>query len=290
MLYFCFNDDEFVALQEKNNVIKFDGRKPIHPAQQEICTVSLGDIEGYFFDKLRNEIQLSEVGTISAVYDIIGIPIGAFSVDDEKIGNLDGVLKFALSEYAKLPIKELDNKSLNDVGIKIEFCKRILNDEVEKKIQDDMQKNSLDCVMEKVLWKNMTDNEKKEQFSEYLSAIASKDNELIIVDPYIFYSVEDEYCDILRSVLELSKAKTIIVITDAHNYRQASYDRISQNIKVEVKYSNCFHDRFWIANREKGFYTGTSFNGIGKKISLINILSKEDVKEIVGELTTQVLN
>lgn len=35
---------------------------------------------------------------------------------------------------------------------------------------------------------------------------------------------------------------------------------------------------------KKGFYTGTSFNGIGNKISLINLLSENDVAEIVEEL------
>lgn len=291
MLYFRFNDNNFVAPQQECIVTKYEGGKPILPPQKEIRTVTLGDIEGYFFDKLRNELQLSEVGIGSVLYDVIGIPVDAFSIDDEVIGNFDGVLKFALSEYAKLPIKELDNKSLNDIGIEIEFCKRSLNSEIDAKFQKYMQENNLEYITEEVLWKNMTNDEKTKKFSKYLLEIGSEGNELIIVDPYLFYSEQDDYCDMLASILDLSKSKTIIVVTDKHNCNQASVNKVSNKINkvINIKHSNCFHDRFWIANRKEGFYTGTSFNGIGKRISLINRLPKDDIKEIIDELSTQSL-
>lgn len=291
MLYFRFNDNNFVAPQQECTVTKYEGGKPILPPQKEIHTVTLGDIEGFFFGKLRNELQLSEVGTGSAFYDVIGIPVDAFSIDDEIIGNLDGVLKFVLSEYAKLPIKELDNKSLNDIGIEIEFCKRILNSEIEAKLQKYMQDNNLEYITEEVLWKNMTNDEKTKKFSKYLLEIGTEGNELIIVDPYLFSSEQDDYCDMLASILDLSKSKTIIVVTDKTNCKQVSVSKVSNKINkaLDIKYSNCFHDRFWIANRKEGFYTGTSFNGIGKRISLINRLPKDDLKEIIDELSTQLL-
>jgi len=291
MLYFRFNVDNFVAPQQEVTVTRYEGGKPILPAQKEIHLVTLGEIEGYFFAKLRDELQLSEVGIGSALYDVIGIPVDAFSIDDEVIGNFDGALKFTLSEYTKLPIKELDNKSLNDIGIKIEFCKRSLNNEIEAKLQKNLQKNNLEYITEEVLWKNMTDDEKAKKFSQYLLEIDSEGNELIIVDPYFFSSEESDYCDLLASILNQSKAGKIIVVTDKHNCKQASVNKISNKMNkvLEVKYSNCFHDRFWIANRKKGFYTGTSFNGIGKKISLINTLPQDDVKDIIDELSTQSL-
>lgn len=291
MLYFRFNADNFIAPQQECIVTKYENGKPIYPSQKEIHTVALGEIENFFFKKLREELQLTEVGGRSALYDVIGIPIDAFSIDDEVTGNFDGVLKFTLSEYAKLPIKELDNKSLNDTGIEIEFCKRSLNNEIEAKLQKYLQKDNLEYITEEVFWKNMTDDEKAKKFSQYLLEIDSEGNELIIVDPYFFSSEENDYCDLLASILNQSKARKIIVVTDKHNCKQVSNNKISNKMNkvLEVKYSNCFHDRFWIANRKKGFYTGTSFNGIGKKISLINMLPQDDVKDIIDELSTQLL-
>lgn len=291
MLYFRFNGINFVAPQQEVTVTKYEGGKPIFPSQKEISTLTMGEIEGYFFDKLRNELQLPEVGIGSAMYDVIGIPVDAFSIDDEVIGNFDGVLKFALSEYAKLPIKELNNKSLNDIGIEIEFCKRILNKEIEEKLQKYMKENNLEYITEEVLWKNMTDDEKAKKFSQYLREIDSEGNELIIVDPYFFSGEENDYCDLLASILKQSKAKKIIVVTDKHNCKEASFNKIfnKMNKVLEVKYNNSFHDRFWITDRKKGFYTGTSFNGIGKKISLINTIPLNDVNDIIDELSAQSL-
>ncbi len=293
MLYFRFNADNFVAPQQEGTVIEVKDGKPVSSPQKEICPIDLGQVQSFFFKKLREELCLSEVGIGHALYDVIGIPVDAFSINDEKIGNVDGALKFVLSEYAKLPIEELNNKSLNDLGIDIEFCKRASNKEVNSKIEMYMQGNNLEYIVEDVLWKNMTDDEKVNRFSEYLTKIGSKDNELIIVDPYIFNTVENDYCNILASVLNSSKAATIIIVTalGQKHYTQASANKVSGQVGItmQIKHTNDFHDRFWIANRKKGFYTGTSFNGVGKRISLINMLSDNDVTEIIDELRDQSL-
>ena len=268
MLYFRFNKDNFVI------------------PQKEFCELDFGQVQIFFFKKLRDELCLREIGVNNALYDILEIPIDAFSIDDEKLCNLDGVLKFALSEYVKLPIKELGNKSLSDLGIQIEFCKRESNRIIDAKIKRYMDDNNLTCLNEDVLWKNMTEAERISKFSNELIKIESKDNELIIVDPYIFSDDDDEYCNMLDSILNSSKAKNIIIITDKEYFKKSSFSKISDQIRkiIDIKYSNDFHDRFWIASRKKGFYTGTSFNGIGKKISLINTLSDYDIAEIISEL------
>lgn len=112
---------------------------------------------------------------------------------------------------------------------------------------------------------------------------------MIIIDPYLFYSEQDDYCGLLASIIKHSKAKTIIAITDKKNCKESSVEKIrSKSGKtIDIKYSSDIHDRFWIANRSKGFYTGTSFNGVGKRISLINMIPDNDVVEIIRELREQ---
>lgn len=51
-------------------------------------------------------------------------------------------------------------------------------------------------------------------------------------------------------------------------------------ISLTSTYSKDCRGRFWILNC-KNFFAGTSLNGIGKKISLINLLPDSDVEEIV---------
>ena len=265
MIYFRFNKDNMIDLKKEDSHIDF------------------GTVQSFFFKKLRDELHLHNFGYGSCLYDVIGIPVDAHSFDNEKNDNFDSnLLMFVLSKYEKLPIDELNCKSLESLGINIELCKTIPNADVESLCNSYIQNNNLEYITESVLWKNMTDDEKVRKFSEYLSKIEASNNELIIVDPYFFSSDDGGYCKIIDDVLKRSNAKSIIVITDQKHYKKASHDKISH--KVDVKYSPDFHDRFWIANRKKGFYTGTSFNGIGKKISLVNYLDKNDIIDIIEEL------
>lgn len=291
MLYFRFDTDKFVAPQCECMVTPFEDGKPVSPPHKEIHTFSLGEIQSFFFKKLRDELSLSEVGGQSALYDVIGIPIDAFSVSDERAENLTGALVYVLSEYVKLPIAELDGKSLADLGIAIEFCKRISDNQVESALQKYVRENNLSYLTEEVLWKNMTNEEQAEKFTEYLEKIGSEGSELIIIDPYLFNSKETDYCEKLVTILNNSKAQSITVITDQKHCKIENFDEFLEKIKIplSIKNSSDFHDRFWIANREAGFCSGTSLNGIGNKISSILMLSRDDIECIIEELNKQSL-
>lgn len=85
------------------------------------------------------------------------IPVDAFSIDDESIKNCDKVLKYILSKFAKLPITELCDKSLQDMGINIEYCKCIVVIKIEQIINRYMKQNGLTYFTKEILWKSKTD-------------------------------------------------------------------------------------------------------------------------------------
>ena len=58
--------------------------------------------------------------------------------------------------------------------------------------------------------------------------------------------------------------------------------QVKAGLAVTVRYTNTFHDRFWIADQTKGVFCGTSLNGIGIRYSLADYLKEEDVQEIVA--------
>jgi hypothetical protein len=71
----------------------------------------------------------------------------------------------------------------------------------------------------------------------------------------------EESLSIMRSELSLSAAKDLI---------------------IKIKLSDDFHDRFWINPESmQGLVVGTSLNGIGKKISLVDKISSNDVASIL---------
>lgn len=290
MLYFQFNTEKFNPPQKTYSVTPYKNGSPISESYNETVLLSFGEVSRRFFGKVYTELNLN-IYMNHALYDVLDIPMGAFCVDNECTPKSDCEIQFELSEYTKLPIEELGNKSLQDLGIKIEFCKKIANNESERLLNQYMQQNGLSYITEEVLQKGLNNAEKANTFSEFFSEIFSVGKELIIIDPYLFKDDSDEYCDLLADLLNKAAAHSIIVITNQKNYKQSSYNKTSGKVNntIEIKYSNDFHDRFWISDRKKGFSTGTSLNGIGNKISSINLLPENDVTEIIKLLCLQSL-
>ena len=153
----------------------------------------------------------------------------------------------------------------------------------------------LPVLNEDVLWRHLEDKEKVDTFLKYLSNINAADGDLTIIDPYLFKCSGSEkkindYIKLLSDILIQANPKSICFITNKKedHFIKSIYDKIKNNmtkksIKVNLKHSSKFHDRFWLAsnnNEKKGFLSGTSLNGIGNKISLISYLENEDVQEI----------
>lgn len=173
-------------------------------------------------------------------------------------------------------------------------------DEVSKKLYKDykLKLKHVQCVdqmsrysacnnmvlHEEILYRNMTEDQKVSKFLEYVDRIGGIGGHFIIIDPYIFSETKDEdYKNFLQKILSGMKFITLKVITNKKHFDKCLFCEIKKmvNREIEVEYSDAFHDRFWIANGNKGFISGTSLNGVGKRYSLIEILSEEDVTSIM---------
>ena len=269
MLYFTFNN-----ISQKNSLLV-----------QENIEVS--DVLDAFNNKLKMELGIG-FNIINGINDLIGIPEVSFVINNDNAKIPDKLLQFVLLEYSKHSIEKIHNKSLQDLGMSIEiYLKK------EEKIQQELKniENNNSILQEEVLLKNITNEEKLNCFSSFFSKIEAEEKELIITDPYLFKESknkkeDDEYCNILAKIIMKAKAKSIRVITNYRNYNNDIHKKIENKLTQDIKiiWNDDFHDRFWIADRKKGFYTGTSINGLGKRITLINLLSKDEVKIIIDEL------
>lgn len=195
-----------------------------------------------------------------------------YTGDRMKIGNIMLKLNDILYEQTKL---------------KLGICTGLAIDDIES--FDEISK--LKVLHEEVLWKNMTMDERTSKILDYLKLIGGISGELLIVDPYMFcYKAEKEYKEMVKSVFCKCGCERIQIITDKNKFDETFCKEIRQsvNTKLEVYFSDDFHDRFWIANEKKGFLMGTSLNGIGKKYTSIVMLNEEDVREIV-RISTQII-
>ncbi|HDR9508892.1 TPA: hypothetical protein QDC03_007958 [Burkholderia cepacia] len=111
--------------------------------------------------------------------------------------------------------------------------------------------------------------------------------DLFIIDPY-FYS-DDPDCVALfgkmMSVLSEQLRSVTFFTNGSRANKKLAMHSILQELAPEVLIGDVvtdeFHDRFWVdAEKNAGIVMGTSLNGIGKKIALIDHLSESDARDI----------
>jgi len=128
---------------------------------------------------------------------------------------------------------------------------------------------------------------------EFLSAIGV-DDELIIVDPFLFARNRDStYPQLIREILApfAMHLKVLRVVTsdnvnsDTKKSIEAVLRALNGKLEITHRQSEFYHDRFWISSsRAHGLFVGTSLNGLGKKYAIVDRVSKTDVGDIVDSL------
>ena len=123
----------------------------------------------------------------------------------------------------------------------------------------------------------------------YLNEIIKIKDVIYITDRYFcpnFKTNETkyEYLELIYEIFkELSLKKIILILPDRYN--RETYQLIKQkmeqnNIILDFKIHDFFHDRFWIFSEEVGGFIGGSLNGLGVKYFLKTELCSEDSKDI----------
>ena len=145
---------------------------------------------------------------------------------------------------------------------------------------------------ESVLPVNMTKEEKINSIRDFLIDLQRKSkikDVIYITDRYFcpnFKTNETkyEYLELIYEIFkELSLKKIILILPDRYN--RETYQLIKQkmeqnNIILDFKIHDFFHDRFWIFSEEVGGFIGGSLNGLGVKYFLKTELCSEDSKDI----------
>ena len=147
-------------------------------------------------------------------------------------------------------------------------------------------------VMEDVISKSMPVDDIERVVETFLSKLQGA-KKLIIIDPYFF--AKSSKTDVVSLFSRLLKKvsdnlEEICFVTNGRNNesKENMISVIDHIIKVVQIETDDFHDRCWVdPDTKKGILMGTSLNGLGKKICLIDSLKEEDVTEIV-ELVNQI--
>jgi hypothetical protein len=111
---------------------------------------------------------------------------------------------------------------------------------------------------------------------------------LLIIDPY-FYDDNPTSLTLLGKIVTsmASLLERVTIITngkraDKRGAMHSVFQNVVPLIQIKDSISEEFHDRYWIdVDHSKGIIVGTSLNGIGKKISMIDYASSADSRQIL---------
>jgi len=153
-----------------------------------------------------------------------------------------------------------------------------------------------ELLVEQIVAKGTPENKIISIIHKYLDNV-KVDNELIIVDPFFLAkSKKINYVNVIDQILDkyIHTITNLIIITNTHSVDTAVKASListlkakKQSLNIAHKQHNDYHDRYWISgSREKGLVMGTSLNGLGNKVALIDRLNTSDVRNIVKELTS----
>lgn len=120
-----------------------------------------------------------------------------------------------------------------------------------------------------------------------LGKLNSENNTVLVTDPYLFINAPSVvYERELKTLLSGLKAKKIVYC--AKSKRNANFfqdvatalQANGTNLEFDDRLEGC-HDRFWYCpETEKCVVFGTSLNGIGRKISRIDMLTSDETQEL----------
>lgn len=116
---------------------------------------------------------------------------------------------------------------------------------------------------------------------------------LMIIDPYLYpVSPDPDYeAYFLKIFADTIKTLSNLTIVTSPRRNQGLETRldlairsIAPQITINKKYTEVFHDRFWIADESRGLFVGTSLNGIGRRYAVIDYLQDEDTDQIANRV------
>ncbi|HFQ5290407.1 TPA: hypothetical protein ACGUPN_004397 [Vibrio vulnificus] len=143
--------------------------------------------------------------------------------------------------------------------------------------------------MEDITSPSMSLNEVEKIVDKFVMNLDSS-KRLLIIDPYFYASSNSSDTVAIFSRLLSNISSSLEEITFVTNGRKidtkaamhSALRSIQPTIIIKDFSTDDFHDRFWLdPDRSIGILMGTSLNGLGNKISLIDKLQDQDVKEIV---------
>lgn len=203
---------------------------------------------------------------------------------------VDGDLSDFIGELHKHKI--LDKYNVGIIPDPVMYFRNDFFDEIIKNGFASML--SFTCTMDDITTPSMHINDIERVFHKFVEHLKPITH-LLITDPYFYpklYDVDKVATTFIQLIDPIiSEIDKITVVSNGNNKHSISkyienLKNANPKIQVENYITQDFHDRFWLNPiSRKGIIVGTSINGIGKKISLVDTLNSIDASQVLKELS-----
>lgn len=146
----------------------------------------------------------------------------------------------------------------------------------------------LQLVMEDITSPSMAIDEVETVVAKFVRTLLPA-KRLVIVDPYFYKPGSDTDAFVARLLgQQAATLEQVFIFSNGSgsmkSQMHAAFATVAPKVAVFDTSTDAFHDRFWINPDEgTGIVMGTSLNGLGKKIALVDKLSRSDVQDVMVE-------
>lgn len=171
--------------------------------------------------------------------------------------------------------------------------KYISNNLIEQKyinnlvLEDHSRVNKLEETFQKFEEKRKVsdiyfDGQIYDAYSKILDIFNSAKEEIIIVDNYADKTLLDMVKDLHVKVTIITKKNNLLKEHMIEKYNKEYHN-------LTVKYSNIFHDRYFILDNEVVYHCGASINRIGYKTFSITLVADQDVSQLLIDKISKIV-
>ena len=166
----------------------------------------------------------------------------------------------------------------------VEIVQSRTNSEIEEWENYYIDMHPKQNLLEDILLASTSNDEVKDIFKKFFKPLSVESCCVTIIDPYIF--AKGTNVNLLVTILDSNigsrKIKFITTAANSDNVVKTDIETKLSNLGFDITIEDRkdIHDRWWYT-RINGFYCGTSFNGISHKTTMLNLISDNDLNEII---------
>lgn len=255
-LYQCKNGTKSINLAVKRHINRFPERFMFQLTEEEA-------------NDLRFQIETANNKTRTLPY--------AFT--EQGVAMLSSILRTEVAEEVSIAIMDAFVAMKKYISSSLLEQRYINNMVLEHEKEIKLLKNTFSSFQEKTN-EIFFDGQVYDAYSKLVDIFKSAKNELIIIDGYADKITLDIIKSLEIDVVLITKENRGLKEIDIKKYKE-------QYTNLKLIYSNKFHDRYFILDKEIVYHSGTSVNYAGSKTFSLNKLEDE---EIVNLLISKVEN